>query len=83
MILLTALFIERWRVYRSIWQLGIGILALAGALLTKEASIFALPALFIMAIPSVNLTPLSSKRLHILITIGLGLLVLVLIIFLD
>jgi hypothetical protein len=56
MILLTALLFERWRQsnYRSpVLLIGAG-LALGAALLTKEAAVFAIPALTLVALPQIR-----------------------------
>jgi hypothetical protein len=55
LILLTAFFAERWRQsgYRA-WKLLLGAgIAAAGAFLTKEAIIFAAPALVLLVLPAV------------------------------
>ena len=56
LIVLTALVLHRWRMsrYRS-WALAAGsLLLLAASFLTKEAVIFALPALILVALPAVR-----------------------------
>ncbi|MEO8612583.1 MAG: hypothetical protein ABI690_32100 [Chloroflexota bacterium] len=59
LILLAALFIERWRSsgYRSIILFVAAGLALVGAWLSKEAVIFAIPALAILAAPALRPKP--------------------------
>jgi hypothetical protein len=54
LILLAALFIERWRLarYRSVLMFIAAVLALVGAWLSKEAVIFAVPAFTIIAAPA-------------------------------
>jgi len=63
LILVAALFIERWRGnrYRSMLLFVGAALALLGAWLSKEAVIFAAPALFIIAVPSVQFA--GTRRL--------------------
>lgn len=79
MILSAALLIERWRAsrYRSIVLLILSVLAVVGALLTKEAAIFALPALVLIFLPSIRF--LSPDRQHRLVGIGLILLMIAII----
>lgn len=65
LILLAALLLERWRVsrYRSLpLLLGSG-LALVGAYLAKEAVVFAAPALALIVLPALPLSPERSRRL--------------------
>jgi hypothetical protein len=56
-ILLTGLFMERWRAsrYRSFRFMLASVISLVAAFLSKEAVIFALPALFVIIIPSHHL----------------------------
>lgn len=56
MLLLAALFAERWRSgdYRSWRALALLLLAIAGLLLTKATSALALPGLFVIALPSLR-----------------------------
>jgi hypothetical protein len=75
LILLTALFIERWRSsgYRSIMLFAGAVVALIGAWLTKEAVIFAVPSLMIMAFPALKLNTLYRRLMTIfLITVLIG-----------
>jgi hypothetical protein len=67
LILLVALFLERLRArqYRSLPLFAGTILALVGAWLTKEAVIFALPALACIALPAVALSPRQRRALLI------------------
>ncbi|MBI5670374.1 MAG: hypothetical protein HZC41_20465 [Chloroflexi bacterium] len=65
LILLAALLLDRWRAarYRSLpLLLGSG-LALASAYLAKEAVVFALPALALIAAPELPLPPERARRL--------------------
>lgn len=64
MILTSAFLLERWRAGRSIRILAMGLVALAGALLTKDAAIMALPALFILVTPSLKLKSSWQDRMH-------------------
>ncbi len=52
MILLTALFLERWRAgeYRSFLLLAMAVVAFVVAVYTKEAAAFALPTLLVIAL---------------------------------
>lgn len=56
-ILLTSLFMERWRTtrYKSVWIMIGSVISLIAAFLSKEAVIFALPALLVIVVPSHNL----------------------------
>jgi hypothetical protein len=71
LILLAGLFIERWRAtaYRSIPLLVGMILALVGALLTKEAVIFALPTFIIIGLPAIQITPFLRRSFIFIIVI--------------
>lgn len=65
MILLAALLLDRWREsrYRSLPLLAGSGLALLGAYLSKEAVVFALPALAFIALPKLPLTQEQARRL--------------------
>ena len=67
-ILLAALSMERWRGrrYRSFAYLVASILSLAAAFLTKEAVIFALPALALIVFPSLKFPKQLVRGLFIL-----------------
>lgn len=80
LILLTAFFIERWRQsgYRA-WKLLLGAgIAAAGAFLTKEAMVFAAPALLLLVLPDLPHWRPWMRRLTILwVVLVIGVLVLV------
>jgi len=77
MSLLAAVLIERWRFghYRSLSLLLGIVLALLGAWLSKEAIVFAIPALLILALPAPALN-VTHRRL---VTLFLGIVILSLI----
>ncbi len=80
LILLTAFFIERWRQsgYRA-WKLLLGAgIAAAGAFLTKEAIVFAAPALLLLLLPNLPHWRPWVRSLTILwVVLVIGVLVLV------
>ncbi len=81
MLLLTAIFIERWRTlhYRSILLPTFVILALYGAILSKGAAVLAVPALMILALPDVfsNRNPRQIIRLlAIIVLVGIVMVIL-------
>lgn len=82
LILLSALGIERWRHshYRSVPFFLLSVIALAGALLTKEAAIFALPALIVLVMPERAWPPLAQRLLLFTVTVVLIVIALLLII---
>lgn len=64
-LLLTGLCIERLRAggYRSLpWAIAV-LLSLIGALMTKASALMALPALIVLALPSVSAIRLHNRRL--------------------
>lgn len=67
-ILLAALSMEWWRgrLYRSFTYLVASILSLAAAFLTKEAVIFALPALALIVFPSLKFPKQLVRSIFIL-----------------
>lgn len=67
-ILLTGLFMERWRGsrYRSLWFMTASAFTLVAAFLSKEAVIFALPALVVILIPSNSLINRLLKLIVVL-----------------
>jgi hypothetical protein len=74
MILFAAFFVERWRLsrYRSFkWLLG-SLVAIVGAFLSKEAVVFALPALLIIAMPSMaDRWAIALAQLLLVLILGL------------
>ncbi|MBZ0282097.1 MAG: hypothetical protein K8L97_15260 [Anaerolineae bacterium] len=78
LVLVGALCMERWRVsrYRSLRLLVLSILAIIGGLLTKEAIIFAIPALVIIVFPAWKGSTLWHERWHRLVGILLIILIL-------
>lgn len=71
-ILAAGLLIERWRArqYRSFVLPLLALLMVAGGLLTKEATILALPGLTLLAIPVPRLSARQADRLHRAVGIG-------------
>jgi uncharacterized membrane protein len=82
LILLVAFSLERWRSggYRSPVRLGLSVAALAAGLLTKEAIVLALPALFILVLPPVRSAD-WQRRLHLTVTVFLILVIVSLVVF--
>lgn len=74
MILLAGLLFECWRRsnYRSYVLLAGALLILAGALLTKEAAIFAIPALLLIALPDVRFTNRRQTVTLLIVFVGLA-----------
>ncbi|MBL8165139.1 MAG: hypothetical protein JNJ61_24370, partial [Anaerolineae bacterium] len=71
-ILSAGLLIERWRSrrYRSLVLPLLAVLMIAGGLLTKEATILALPGLALLVIPARTLSPRQATMLHRAVTVG-------------
>jgi hypothetical protein len=76
MLLLAAFFIEWWRAgrYRSFFLLLAILLSLLGGWLSKEAVIFAVPALLVIAAPAILLSPLLRQLLRVLVIGSCGVL---------
>ena len=77
-ILLAALSLERWRGsrYRSVVSFIASVIFLAAAFLTKEAVIFALPALLIIVLPAIHAPKRLITLVFILFLVFVGILIL-------
>ncbi|MEZ4666856.1 MAG: hypothetical protein R3E39_02860 [Anaerolineae bacterium] len=73
MILLTAYFFQRWRStgYHSLLCLFGAVLSLLAAWLTKEAVIFAIPALLVVVAPTLFVPPLIRRWGAVLMLVGI------------
>jgi hypothetical protein len=68
MLLLTALSLEKWKSdYRRFWWLLLAVVGMIAAILSKDSSIFAIPAFFVLALPKLHRPSIGN----ILLLLGL------------